>query len=128
MKIAIKIVITVVVLLVGMFLIASIGLKDIQRMQINSVDLSKLDNGVYSGTFQKVRWRHEVEVTIKDHRIVAISNTNKLAGFNRTTANASIQRIIEKQSVIIDAVAGATVNTKAFQKAVENALTGGKRK
>lgn len=128
MKLALRIIVIVVVVLGTLFLFASNGLKDIQHMQINNVDLSKLDDGVYTGGFKKARWKHDVEVTIKDHRIVAINNINKLAGFNKTTADEATKLMIEKQAILIDAVAGATVNTKAFQKAVENALVGGKKK
>jgi uncharacterized protein with FMN-binding domain len=127
-KLALRIIVIVIVVIGALFLLASNGLKDISRMTINNVDLSKLDDGTYIGKFQKARWKHEVEVTVKNHRIVGIDNTNKLAGFNKTTADEATKLMIEKQTILIDAVAGATVNTKAFQKAVENALTGGKKK
>jgi uncharacterized protein with FMN-binding domain len=128
MKLALRIIVIVVVVTAALFLLASNGLNDIQHMQINNIDLSQLDDGVYTGSFKKTRWKHDVDVTIKDHRIVAIDNTNKLAGFNKTTADDATKLMIEKQTILIDAVAGATVNTKAFQKAVENALAGGKKK
>lgn len=128
MKLALRIIVIVFVVIGALFLLASNGLSDISRMTINNVDLSKLDDGTYLGSFHKARWKHVVEVTIKDHRIAGIDNTNKLAGFNKTTADEATKLMIEKQTLLIDAVSGATVNTKAFQKAVENALAGGKKK
>lgn len=123
MKIALIVVGALVVLgLIG-FAGASYGLSDIQKMVIEDVDLSTVPDGVYTGRFQKARWTHEVKVTVKDHRITAIENTNRLPDeARRGIVEKAIEAMLAKQSVDIDVVSGATVNTKAFQKAVENAL------
>lgn len=118
----------IVVMGVIFYFVGSNGLSDIKKMVISDVDLSKLDDGVYIGEFHKVRWNHDVEVTIRDHKITAIENTNKLPEANMKIVNGAIRAIVDKQSVKIDVISGATINTKAFQKAVENALTSGKRK
>jgi uncharacterized protein with FMN-binding domain len=108
-----------------MFCVGSIGISDIKKMTINEVDLSKIADGVYKGTFHKVRWTYEVEVTVKNHKITSIKNTNKLPAPAARLTDGAIKSIIDKQSVKIDVVSGATINTKAFQKAVENALVAG---
>jgi uncharacterized protein with FMN-binding domain len=101
---------------------ATAGMGEIRKMVINDVDLTSHADGVYKGSYHKSRWTYDVEVTVADHKIVAVKNTNdktKMAkGFNKTAALA----IIKKQSPKIDAVSGATISTKAFGKAVENAL------
>ncbi len=105
------------------FFAASLGLGDIKRMVINDVDLSKIDDGVYTGMFKKFRWLYEFEVTVRDHRIVSVKPTSKVkSGFSKIVDGAA-EAIVKKQSVQIDAVCGATVDTKAIQKAVENALS-----
>lgn len=64
-------------------------------------------------------------ITIKP---ASIKNTNvkmkKAEKFNEKVA----MEIIKKQSPKIDAVSGATISTKAFAMAVENALTTGLKK
>lgn len=108
--------------------LATPGLKDISESTISNVDLQTVQDGVYTGSFKKARWKNEVEVTVKNHRIVVIKNTNKLAPPNRKVVDKAIKAMLAKQSVVIDVVSGATVNTRAFQMAVENALTGAAKK
>lgn len=105
------------------FFVGSLGIGDIKKMVINDVDLSKIDDGVYTGMFKKVRWLYEFEVTVKDHKIVSVKPTSKVKADYTKIANAAAEAIVRKQSVRIDAVCGATVDTKAIQKAVENALS-----
>lgn len=125
MKIVLKIFVAIIVLLAISLFFGSMGLGEIKKMAINQVDLSKLENGVYSGKFSKARWTYDLEVTIEDHRISSIKNTNKLSDPSQKFVDKAIDAIISKQSVLIDAVSGASANTKAFQKAVENALEKG---
>ncbi len=115
-----------VILLLGLigFIAGSIGLGDVKKMVINDVDLSRVPDGVYRGKFHKVRWTYDVEVTVKDHKITAIKTLNKVDGREMIVEGAQ-EAIIKNQSVKIDAVSGASIDTKAFQKAVENALAEG---
>jgi len=124
-KITLIILGSIVVFGVIMFFVGSMGISDIKKMVINEVDLSKIADGVYKGTFHKVRWTYEVEVTVKNHKIASIKNINKLPDPAVKLTDGAIRSIIDKQSVRIDVVSGATINTKAFQKAVENALVAG---
>ncbi|MBD3318128.1 MAG: FMN-binding protein [Chitinivibrionales bacterium] len=128
MKIVLIVVGVIVLLLAVGFIFATMGLSEIKNMAINEVDLSKISDGVYTGTFQKARWTHNVEVTVKDHKITEIKNTNELPEGNKKLVDGAIEKILQKQSVDIDAVSGATVSTKAFQKAVEDALEEGRKK
>jgi uncharacterized protein with FMN-binding domain len=123
MKILFKIIGVILLLSAIIAIFGSIGLGDIKKLTINEVDLSTVADGVYYGKFHKVRWTYEVKVTTKDHKITAIETTGKLppSGRNKIIDEA-IAVILAKQSVKIDAVSGATVDTKAFCKAVENAL------
>ena len=115
-----------IVIVFGIWM-ATLGLNDIRKMAIHDIDLQKVQDGTYSGSFKKTRWHNDVEVTVKNHRIQDIKNTNKLPPPNRMVVDKAIRAILIKQSLLIDVVSGASVNTKAFQKAVENALTGSVR-
>lgn len=114
-------------IVVGIWL-ATLGLKDIRNMPINEVDLHAISDGVYKGKFKKARWTNNVEVTVKNHRIVDIKSTNKHPPPNQKVVDKAINAILTRQSVVIDVISGASVNTKAFQKAVENALSGASAK
>ena len=106
----------------------TLGLKDIQHMTIDDVDLQTVQDGEHIGTFKKARWKNVVKVTVKNHRMVDIENLNKLPPPNKKIVDKAINSMLSRQSVVIDVVSGASVNTKAFQKAVENALTDGSGK
>ena len=108
--------------------LTTIGLKDIREMTIDDVDLHTVQDGVYTGSFKKARWKNDVEVTVKNHHIIDIKNTNKLPPPNRKIVDKAINAMLAKQSVVIDVISGASVNTRAFQKAVENALSGRAKK
>ncbi len=126
MKIASIVVGVVIVLTLMAFVFGSMGIGHIKKMVINEVDLSKVPNGVYKGTFHKTRWNYDVEINVKDNKIISIKNTNKLpSSGQQKQVDEAVKAMLAKQSVKIDVVSGATINTKAFQKAVENALIEG---
>jgi uncharacterized protein with FMN-binding domain len=127
-----KIFITVVIVIVGIAMLAKIpplflnaGIKNIKNMEIKSIDLGNISDGDYKGEFSKSRWSYKVDVKVKDHKIQEIkySDNSLTAVFMKKIDDSIIKAIIEKQTPVIDAVSGATVNTKALSKAVEKALT-----
>ncbi len=119
----------IVGIMIGLFLIGaafgSIGLKEIRQLSIMPVDLSTVADGTYKGSFDKYRWHYATAVTVKDHRIVSVSTTNTLDAPRKKISEAIGEMIVSKQSITIDAVSGASVETKAFCKSVENALQPG---
>ncbi len=106
---------------VGVLLLNS-GSKEILALSIKDVDLSGISDGVYAGQYHKGRWTYDVSVTIKDHRIVEVVNTNKNTSAEKSWNEQAAQAIIQKQTPAVDIVGGASINSRAFEKAVENAL------
>lgn len=86
-----------------------------------------LPDGVYKGTGTGYAGEITVAVQIQDKEIVSIdilSSSDDAAFFNR--AKAVIDHIIEKQSLDVDVVSGATYSSNGIISAVKNALTGEK--
>lgn len=98
------------------------GLKDITNIAINPIDITKLEDGVYTGSFNYGRWTNEVSVTVKNKKIVSIDVLRKVQFEQSNITQDIINRVIEKQNTDIDIVSGATATSKAYLKSIENAL------
>lgn len=84
---------------------------------INDVSPDEIANGVYVDEFNQYRWTYRVNVTVQDGKIVNLQFDN-----GGTLEQKLAEWIIKKQSLDVDINSGATVNSKAFLKAVESAL------
>jgi len=122
-----------VLLIVGIVVVASIGITAIgaysgmgavRGMTVNPVDLSRIADGAYPGSFKKGRFSYSVEVTVKDHRIQDVKPTGRRQA-QEAVVQRILARILEAQSVKVDTVSGASLTTKAVSKAAENALNPG---
>lgn len=86
-----------------------------------------LPDGIYKGTGTGYAGEITVAVQIQDKEIKSIdilNSSDDAAFFNR--AKAVIDRIIEKQTLDVDVVSGATYSSNGIISAVKNALTGEK--
>lgn len=123
MKTFLIVVAVIVVLLVPLSYLMFHGMSEIKHLVIREVDLGRIADGIYTGSYHKGRWTYDVEVTVRGHRIVTVKNNNermKAAGDWNAKAEAAI---VQKQAIDLDVISGATVNTKAFEKALEIALS-----
>lgn len=123
MKVALIIVGILAVLAVPLSILMFYGMAEIRQLVIREVDLQKVADGMYTGSYHKGRWTFDVEVLVEDHRIKAVKNINSRMNTLQDWNASAEAAFIEKQAVNIDVVSGATLNTKALQKAVEVALT-----
>ena len=100
---------------------AFLGKEQTLALQISTVELTDIPDGEYTGTYDCYRWSNTVIVTVENHEITGIEAVKGPSG------RESIQQdlaacVIDSQSPAVDAVSGATADSNAFLKAVENAL------
>ncbi len=99
--------------------------KEIRTMAIEEVSMDNSKDGVYQGEYSYSSTTCKVEVVVRDHKIadikVLISDKSEYA----KKAEAVLDKVIEKQTLQVDVVAGATTTSKALLKATENALKKG---
>lgn len=107
--------------LVGVFVVSR-GLKPGANLAINEVNLSSLSDGMYNGKYNAGRWTNEMNVTIKDHKIIKIEVVKDVTFSLPKVTEAIISEVLEKQNTNVDVISGATVTSKAYLKAIENAL------
>jgi len=118
------IVVAVFAIVMGVSAWLTRGLDEMAQMQINNVDLNSLSDGTYRGSFRGYRWSNSVEVVIESNRIADIRITEKHRFHREELIQELTSRVIDEQSIDVDTVSGATVSSKAFLKAIENALSG----
>jgi uncharacterized protein with FMN-binding domain len=98
------------------------NLDKLNQMSISNVDLSKIEDGVYTGSFSTFPVSAEVKVTVSGHRITGIElvkhNNGKGVG-----AEVIPDMVVKAQSLEVDTVSGATSSSKVILKAIEDALT-----
>ena len=98
------------------------GLDASSKLEVGSVDLSTIGDGIYLGKHSAGRWTNEISVTVKDNAITSVEVVKDVLFKKPEVTTELINRILEKQSTQVDVVAGSTVTVKAYLKAIENAL------
>jgi uncharacterized protein with FMN-binding domain len=105
----------------GIFYLTS-GLKTGAEVEVNTVDLSQIEDGTYTGVYEDGRWSNEVEVTVQGHKITAVRIIKDVTFVQPGLSDELFGKVIEDQTTDIDTISGATVTSKAYLKAIEMAL------
>jgi len=121
-KIILWVLLGLAIIIIGMVSWAAVDPIRYRNLAVNNVSLENLPDGVYAGSFKGGRFSHSVEVTIKDNRIVDIRKIKPSKPAEKLYRQI-YDRVIEEQSLTIDAVSGASVTTNTALKAIENALS-----
>jgi len=97
----------------------------VQNMEINDINIELVKNGRYWGNFTYGNFMYKVEVLVADRRIQDIKIISNRDSEHAKKAEEVLQRVVNEQSLDVDAVTGATTTSKALLKATENALNKG---
>lgn len=130
MKKIIKIILSILgVIVLGisimMFILVN-GMDRAQALELNQINLSQIEDGKYVGSFETTRWTNTVEVTIKEHKITEIKLTDDVMFALEGLSDRLFKKVIDNQSLEVDIETGSTITSKAYLKAIENALGEGK--
>jgi len=104
--------------------------EEAQSVTITNIDFSKLKSGEYSGYYSggMYGWReNECRVIIDSinsdsSRVVTIELIRSEANYTQQFLDTLYNRVLSKQSLQVDVVSGATLDSKACLKAMEDAL------
>jgi uncharacterized protein with FMN-binding domain len=101
-------------------------LKVANALTIDDVDISRVPDGVYEGSYSVFHVKAAVEVVVADGRIVSIAFTDsgKMSEEARQEISDIFDEVIASQSLHVDITSGASVSKKVSLKAVEEALGG----
>ena len=112
----------VALLLVGVFISADIYAKSAtSKITFDIVDATGVADGVYVGEYAISPVVVSVEVTVQEEEITNIVILEHQAGLGGK-AETIVNEILENQSLEVDAVSGATVNSTTIREAIENAF------
>jgi len=97
--------------------------KKIASTEINSINLERIKDGEYEGFYDVYLINARVIVKVESNKIVSIKLIEHK--HDRHSGEPMIQKVIDNQSLGIDAISGATNSCKTVLKAIEIALSKG---
>lgn len=99
--------------------------KRAKGLPVSSPSLSTVADGLYLGEYAIEPVQVKVLVEVAGGKLQSVEILSHVNGLGRA-AEALAKTLVEKQSLEVDAVAGATVSSKCIVKAVEAALSKGR--
>ena len=135
-----KVYFVVLIILVVVAMVAGIAIlldaprrKELQLLTIENIDFIKLMDGTYIGEYKAKKGDSSnvvLEVTILEKQVKQIrilkgaldKNGSPVKMKDGMTMADLFKRVMEKESLQVDAISGATLTSKAHLKALENAL------
>ena len=126
MKLIFKILLSVILIFIlvsvsGIFYLAR-GLNEGKDIRINGIDVSNLNDGIYNGKYKAGRWTNELNITVKDHKIIKIDIKDDVTFTNPDVSYELFSKVIGEQNTTVDVISEATVTSKAYLKSIEDAL------
>ncbi|MVB13055.1 FMN-binding domain protein [Caprobacter fermentans] len=91
----------------------------------SSFNLAQISSGTYTGSYDNGFVKVCVEVIVENHTIVEVRLLEHDNGLG-SAAEPITDMVVQRQSVEVDSISGATTSSKTILKAVENALSEGR--
>ena len=95
-----------------------------ELMLVEDPDLSKVEDGTYKGKVETMLVQVELEVSVKNHKIISISIIKHDNGKGKP-AEAIIDDIVKDNSTDVELIAGATMSSLVIRAAVIDAVNKG---
>ncbi len=100
--------------------------QEARNLPLKAINFSKLNDGAYHGAYAggMYKWRvNECDVTVDSGKVTGIQLAVSQDPGGKNTQHLELyERVIRAQSLQVDTISGATLTSKAYLKAVENAL------
>ncbi len=97
-------------------------LNALTDIQISDIDLSAAADGTYEGKYSAFPISVVVSVTVTNHQIAEIELIKHFNG-QGGAADVIPEKVVEAQSLEIDAISSATYSSKVILLAIKDALT-----
>lgn len=114
----------VAVIVLGLATLVFINLPKPVTASDASFNLAQIADGNYLGSCDNGLVKVRAEVIVENHTIVDVHLLEHDNGLG-SAAEAITASVVQRQSVEVDAISGATMSSKTILKAIENALSEG---
>lgn len=121
-KILISVILLFLIILAGGIFYLTRGLNEGKNITLNGINISEFKDGVYIGEYKFGRWSNELDITIKDNKITEINIKKDVTLSDPNVSKELFNKVIETQNTKVDTISGATITSKSYLKAIENAL------
>ena len=113
-----------VLCLLAITVLISCNSTSLREIRASLPDMEGKNDGVYRGNYDLSGTPVKVtlDVTVQNQNITAVNIIKHICSPIGKKAEKIVERIIEKQSLDVDVVSGATGSSMAILKAIENAL------
>lgn len=122
LKVLMSIILIFLLIFVGGIFYLTRGLKEASNITVNSIDLSKLKDGIYTGEYNYRRWTNKLDITLRNNKITEIIIKDDVTFSDPNVSNELFNKVIETQSTKVNTISGATATSKSYLKSIENAL------
>ena len=96
--------------------------QKVNGIEIEELDLSKIEDGIYEGEYDAGYIYAKVRVEVQDGRIQSVTLLEHRHERGKA-AEVILNDVVEQQKIDVDAVSGATNSSKVMKKAIENAIS-----
>ncbi len=115
----------VIIMIIGVFAFAFVmidrNLESMSKVQRASIDLTTVEDGLYSGSAAVFPISAKVSVLVENHRIVAIYLLEFVTGQGDDAAMI-LDEVIAQQRLDVDVISGSTYSSNIILMAIEDAL------
>ena len=119
------ILITIVIgIMISIGYIFSKQLNQVDRLIMEEIQMSQVDDGIYIGETETILVKVKVEIEVKDFKIESILILDHQNGLG-SKAEKIIDEMIKQNRYDVDVVSGATISSKVIKSAVFNGLQKG---
>jgi uncharacterized protein with FMN-binding domain len=120
------IIVIIIAILGGALLFTSGERKEGKNLPIANIDFKNLKDGTYVGEYEGGRYKlrsNRVQVTVSQGKVTDIKILEDKQKQTSEFTGTLYGKVIEEQSLQVDAISGATITSKAYLKSVEKALS-----
>lgn len=111
-----------VLLVIGGMVWLSSNLDTLESVELSHSSFSTLEDGVYIGQCDEGRWETSVEVTVVDGALTSIRLVEDVTFPEQGVFEQIKREVLERETLDVDAVSGATLTSNAYLTAIDKAL------